>query len=84
VVGVLIIADLTKGSGRFNAAQGAIATAQGLGAFLSNSVAGYLAKTQGDNFTFYVLAGIAVVGLAFFWVYMPETRDQQLASAEAA
>jgi MFS family permease len=84
VVGVLIIADLTKGSGRFNAAQGAIATAQGLGAFLSNSVAGYLAKTQGDDFTFYVLASIAVVGLAFFWVYMPETRDQQLASAEAA
>jgi MFS family permease len=84
VVGVLIIADLTKGTGRFNAAQGAIATAQGLGAFLSNSVAGYLAKTQGDNFTFYVLAGIAVVGLAFFWVYMPETQDQQLASAEAA
>jgi MFS family permease len=84
VVGVLIIADLTKGTGRFNAAQGAIATAQGLGAFLSNSVAGYLAKTQGDNFTFYVLAGIAVVGLAFFWVYMPETRDQQAASAEAA
>jgi MFS family permease len=84
VVGVLIIADLTKGTGRFNAAQGAIATAQGLGAFLSNSVAGYLAKTQGDDFTFYVLAGIAVVGLAFFWVYMPETRDQQAASAEAA
>jgi MFS family permease len=83
VVGVLIIADLTKGTGRFNAAQGAIATAQGLGAFLSNSVAGYLAKTQGDDFTFYVLAGIAMVGLAFFWVYMPETRDQQAAPTAA-
>lgn len=76
VVGVLIIADLTKGTGRFNAAQGAIATAQGIGAFLSNSVAGYLAKTHGDNFTFYVLAGIAAAGLVFFWVLMPETRDQ--------
>ncbi|MFD1466736.1 MFS transporter [Hymenobacter caeli] len=76
VVGVLIIADLTKGTGRFNAAQGAIATAQGLGAFLSNSVAGYLAKTRGDDFTFLVLAGIAAVGLVFFWVFMPETREQ--------
>jgi MFS family permease len=76
VVGVLIIADLTKGTGRFNAAQGAIATAQGVGAFLSNSVAGYLAKSRGDNFTFLVLAGIAAVGLAFFWVFMPETRDR--------
>lgn len=79
VVGVLIIADLTKGTGRFNAAQGAIATAQGTGAFLSNSVAGYLAKSQGDNFTFLVLAGIAAVGLVFFWVFMPETRDKAAA-----
>jgi len=81
VVGVLIIADLTKGTGRFNAAQGAIATAQGLGAFLSNSVAGYLAKTRGDDFTFYVLASIAAVGLVFFWVLMPETQDQQVSPA---
>ena len=41
-----------------NAAQGAIATAQGLGAFLSNSVAGYLAKARGDDFTFLTLAAI--------------------------
>lgn len=73
VVGVLIIADLTKGTGSFNAAQGAIATAQGLGAFLSNSVAGYLAQNRGDNFTFLTLASIAVVGLVVFWVFMPET-----------
>ncbi|MGI4760999.1 MAG: MFS transporter [Janthinobacterium lividum] len=75
VVGVLIIADLTKGSGGFNAAQGAIATAQGIGAFLSNSVSGYLAKNQGDNFTFYTLAAIAAVGLLFFWIFMPETLN---------
>ena len=73
VVGVLIIADLTKGTGRFNAAQGAIATAQGIGAFLSNSVAGYLARSQGDNFAFLALTGIAAVGLVVFWVFMPET-----------
>lgn len=84
VVGVLIIADLTKGTGRFNAAQGAIATAQGIGAFLSNSVAGYLAKTRGDDFTFYVLASIAAVGLVFFWVFMPETRDRQVALVAVA
>jgi MFS family permease len=86
VVGVLIIADLTKGTGRFNAAQGAIATAQGIGAFLSNSVAGYLAKTRGDDFTFYVLAGIAAVGLVFFWTQMPETlnRSQEQAGQPAA
>jgi MFS family permease len=78
VVGVLIIADLTKGTGSFNAAQGAIATAQGLGAFLSNSVAGYLAKNQGNDFAFLTLASIAAVGLVVFWAFMPET----LAKAE--
>ena len=76
VVGVLIIADLTKGTGRFNAAQGAIAAAQGTGAFLSNYVAGGLARSHGNNFALLVLAGIAAVGLVFFWVLMPETRDQ--------
>jgi MFS family permease len=84
VVGVLIIADLTKGTGSFNAAQGAIATAQGLGAFLSNSVAGYLAKTHGDDFTFLTLAAIAAVGLVFFWVLMPETRDGATGSTSVA
>jgi len=74
VVGVLIIADLTKGTGRFNTAQGAIAAAQGIGAFLSNSVSGYLAKNHGYDFTFLVLAGIAAAGLAFFWLLMPETQ----------
>jgi MFS family permease len=82
VVGVLIIADLTKGTGRFNAAQGAIATAQGIGAFLSNSVAGYLAKTHGDNFTFYVLAAIAVAGFVVFLVFMPETRERVVEGGE--
>ena len=74
VVAVLIIADLTKGTGRFNTAQGAIATAQGTGAFLSNSMAGYLAKHEGTTFTFLVLAAIAAAGLVFFWTLMPETR----------
>ena len=75
VVGVLIIADLTKGTGRFNSAQGAVATAQGIGAFLSNSVAGYLASRFGTTPTFYVLTAIAVVGLLVFALFMPETRD---------
>ena len=75
VVGVLIIADLTKGTGRFNAAQGAVATAQGIGAFLSNSVAGYLATRFGTTPTFFVLTGIAVAGFLVFAFFMPETRD---------
>ena len=65
VVSVLIVADLTKGTGRFNAAQGAIATAQGCGAFLSNYVGGIVARHMGNAFTFYLLAAIAVVDWCF-------------------
>lgn len=75
VVSVLIIADMTKGTGRFNLAQGAIASAVGIGAFLSNSVSGLIAKHAGHNVAFLTLAAIAACGLAFFWVFMPETRD---------
>ena len=50
VVSVLIVADLTEGTGRFNAAQGAIATAQGCGAFLSNYVGGEVAQAHGQRF----------------------------------
>jgi len=75
VVSVLIIADLTKGTGRFNLAQGAIASAVGIGAFLSNSVSGLIAKHAGQNVAFLMLAGIAAAGLVYFWLLMPETRD---------
>ena len=75
VVGVLIIADLTRGTGRFNAAQGAVATAQGIGAFLSNTVAGFLAHSVGTKPTFIVLAAIATAGVIVFALFMPETRD---------
>ena len=76
VVSVLIVADLTKGTGRFNAAQGAIATAQGCGAFLSNYIGGVVAKHMGNDFTFYMLGGIAAVGFVFFLLLMPETKDK--------
>ena len=84
VVSVLIVADLTKGTGRFNAAQGAIATAQGCGAFLSNYVGGLVAKRMGNDFTFYGLAAIAVLGLVFFWTLMPETKSRAKDESDSA
>ena len=42
VVSVLVVADRTRGSGRFNLVQGALATAVGIGAALSTSFGGKL------------------------------------------
>lgn len=69
----IVVEDLMAGTGRYNIAFGAISTMQGIGAALSNLVAGYLAEVFGFHFTFYVLAGIAVIGLGLFFFRVPET-----------
>jgi MFS family permease len=74
VVTVLVVADLTKGTGRFNFTQGALATATGVGAGLSNLLAGFVVKEAGFDAGFLTLAVIAGAGLLFFALAMPETR----------
>lgn len=77
VVSVLVIADLTRGSGRFNLTLGAIATAVGIGASLSQTIAGAIVHHFGYNAGFLFLATIAAAAFAILVVFMPETRDQQ-------
>ncbi|EIM28392.1 MFS transporter [Microvirga lotononidis] len=69
----LIVADLMAGTGRFNVAQGAVTTAQGIGASLSTALAGIIVVEIGYSMAFLVLAGIASAGLILFWAMMPET-----------
>jgi predicted MFS family arabinose efflux permease len=73
VVSVLVIADLTRGTGRFNLAQGAVAAAIGTGAALSNIGAGQLAKHVGFPAAFLALAVVAATGFGFYACCMPET-----------
>lgn len=70
----VVIADLTKGTGRFNVSQGAVATAQGLGAALSATLAGTIIVGVGYGASFLTLAGIAAAGLALYALAMPETK----------
>jgi predicted MFS family arabinose efflux permease len=77
VLTALIIADLTKGTGRFNLAQGFVGTLAGIGAALSTSFFGLIAGHFGSTIGF---VGIAVVGLCIVliaWLWMPETKPQQ-------
>jgi predicted MFS family arabinose efflux permease len=73
----VIVADLMRGTGRFNVAQGAIITAQGVGAALSTILAEYVVSRVGYSAAFLTLAGIAVVGLALYFFVMPETQEQE-------
>ncbi|MBN8825429.1 MULTISPECIES: MFS transporter [unclassified Spirosoma] len=73
VLSILIVSDLTRGSGLFNTTQGAIATAVGLGASLSNAFAGMLLQQTSYNVAFLTLAALALVALGVLWFLVPET-----------
>jgi MFS family permease len=70
----LIVADVTRGTGRFNLAQGIVGSAVGIGASLSTTLAGYFSDRFGSAFAFFGLAGVAAAGLALALATLPETR----------
>lgn len=73
VVALLMVADLTKGTGRFNLAQGMMATAIGLGAAASQFLTGLIVDAAGYNTGFLFLACIAVCSFFVFLATVPET-----------
>jgi MFS family permease len=75
VLATLVIADLTRGTGRFNLAQGAIGAAVGIGASLSQFIAGAIVHHLGYRAGFLFLAATALVAFVILWLFMPETRD---------
>jgi MFS family permease len=77
VVSVLVIADLTRGTGRFNFTQGVVTTAVGIGAALSQSIAGGIVHASGYRAGFLFLSGVALAALAILYFFMPETQDRQ-------
>ncbi|HYL33663.1 MAG TPA: MFS transporter [Stellaceae bacterium] len=70
----LVVADVTRGTGRYNAALGTVGTAAALGAALSTTFAGYVNDRMGSMVAFLSLAGVAVLGVGLLLLFMPETR----------
>ena len=81
VVSILVIADLTRGTGRFNLTLGAIATAVGIGAALSQTIAGTIVHHSSNNAGFLFLAAVAATALVILWRLMPETLNWNEANA---
>ncbi len=74
VAALLVMADLTRGSGRFNFAQGVVATAIAIGAAASNFTTGLIADNWGYDAGFQFLSIVAVVALVIFVLRVPETK----------
>jgi MFS family permease len=72
----LIVADITRGTGRFNLGLGIVGSAVGIGAALSTTFAGYAVDHFGSSTAFCSLAFLALCGLALVWLWLPETRPE--------
>ncbi|MDB5806051.1 MAG: major facilitator superfamily 1 [Betaproteobacteria bacterium] len=77
VVSVLVIADLTAGSGRFNYMLGAINTTVGIGAAASQVAGGEIVHLTDFRTGMILLSAVAVVALVLFAWAMPETRERR-------
>ncbi len=69
----LVVQDLTHGTGRFNVSLGALTTAWGVGAALSNILAGWIVVVSSYDVAFSSLGALAGVGFALYLAAMPET-----------
>jgi MFS family permease len=69
----LVLADIMRGSGRYNIARGLLGTVQGIGGSLSQAAGGLLAVHASYNAAFLVLAGVAAVPFILTWTALPET-----------
>jgi len=77
----VIVADLMRNTGRFNVAQGAVITAQSIGAALSTTLAGLVVVKAGYSAAFLTLGGVAALGVAVCWFTLHETGERSASSA---
>jgi MFS family permease len=78
VLTALVVADLTKGTGRFNLAQGLVGTVYGVGAALSTSITGLVVAGYGQMAGFLGVAAVGLLAVAILWLFMPETKSPAL------
>ena len=69
----LVLADIMRGTGRYNLARGMLGTVQGVAGSLSMVVAGVLVIRVGYSATFLALSAVASIGLLLLLIRMPET-----------
>ena len=69
-----LVARILRGSGRVNVGQGAVMTAQGIGASLSPALGGWLAQGLGYPAMFLVLGSFSVVSVVLWIVFRDVLR----------
>jgi MFS family permease len=78
VLTTLVIADLAKGTGRFNLAQGLVGAVSGIGASFSTSMSGLVVEKFGYTAGFLSVTTVGLIAVAILWMFMPETKQSAL------
>jgi MFS family permease len=74
VITPLVAADISGGGARFNTRMGILGLAMGVGAAVSNTVAGRIATNLGSTTAFIALALVGICAVATVGLVLPETR----------
>jgi MFS family permease len=74
VLTIIVAADLTAGTGRFNLAQGVLGTIRGIAAAIGTGSVGFLVQQFGDFTGFFLMAIGPAMAAAVIWAFLPETK----------
>jgi MFS family permease len=74
VLTVLMIADLTAGTGRFNLVQGFIGTVIAVAAAISTGASGFVFEQLGHLAGFVILSAAALAATVLLWIALTETK----------
>lgn len=77
IVTPVAVERILKGTGRFNVGFASLMTVQGLGASLSNVVAGYVVSQGGYAVSHLIGGGVALIAVAVFAIYHKEIAPSQ-------
>jgi MFS family permease len=79
VLTILVVTDLTSGTGRFNLAQGVLGTFTGIAAAVSTGAFGFLVQYFGDLVGLLTMMAGTIAGMAVLWAFLPETKPAKYA-----
>jgi MFS family permease len=74
VLTILMITDMTTGTGRFNLVQGIIGTVIAIAAAISTGTSGFVFERFGHFSGFVILGAAAAAATALFWAGLTETK----------
>jgi len=71
---IVIITDLTAGTGRFNLVGGTVTMVMGIAGAISVAASGFIFHMAGHSLAFVIFAAVAGIATILAWLLLPETK----------